>query len=222
MHHDDNQLNECFRRYASPEESWVDHSDFLTSRPRYAHLFRLGKNDYKAWAKGLQEAGYATNIHYARRLVTIIEEEGLHRLDEGDKGKHARTRERKEKTGYQLANYRERVVRVNGVPCVQTREGDTFEAIAVYFNIPLWKLLDINDKREPSIRPGLNVYLKAKKNKAAKAHTRHRVKTGETAYWIAQVYGIKLNRLLDYNYLRVNEPLRPGETLFLRGYNTMR
>jgi LysM repeat protein len=218
---DDNRRNECFRKYNSAEESWRDHSDFLTSHPRYAPLFKLDKTDYKGWARGLQAAGYATNEQYAQRLISIIEDEELHKLDR-DKNAGRTTVRYRVDGGASHVNYRQRVTRVNGIRCVQAQEGDSFEAIAAYFDIPLWKLLEYNDKRETSIRAGMNIFLKAKKNKAAKISTRHQVQEGETAYWISQKYGVKLYRILDYNYLKANEKLRVGETLFLRGYNNMR
>lgn len=70
---DDDELQECFRKYERVEDSYNDHSLFLTSRPRYAGLFQLDVMDYKAWAKGLKAAGYATNPKYADRLIDLIE-----------------------------------------------------------------------------------------------------------------------------------------------------
>src|SRR6201986_4617301 len=43
---DDDNHNDCFRVYSTPEESFRDHSKFL-QRKNYAHLFELDKNDYK-------------------------------------------------------------------------------------------------------------------------------------------------------------------------------
>ena len=70
---DDDELQECFRKYERVEDSYNDHSLFLTSRPRYAGLFQLDVMDYKAWARGLKAAGYATNPKYADRLIDLIE-----------------------------------------------------------------------------------------------------------------------------------------------------
>src|SRR5690606_1187377 len=67
--HDDDEKGECFRKYNHPMYSFRDHSIFLTSRSRYAFLFHLKKDDYKAWAKGLREAGYATDRHYPQKLI---------------------------------------------------------------------------------------------------------------------------------------------------------
>lgn len=70
---DDDELQECFRKYESAEESYNDHSLFLTSRSRYDGLFKLDIMDYSAWAHGLKAAGYATNPQYADRLINLIE-----------------------------------------------------------------------------------------------------------------------------------------------------
>lgn len=77
----DDTLNECFRKYRSIEESYEDHSLFLTMRPRYAHLFNLPISDYKAWCYGLKNAGYATYPTYAEELIKIIEQTKLYELD---------------------------------------------------------------------------------------------------------------------------------------------
>ncbi|MGP1514909.1 MAG: glycoside hydrolase family 73 protein [Bacteroidales bacterium] len=70
---DDDNSNDCFRVYDSAEESFRDHSIFLTKGKRYAFLFDLDINDYKGWANGLKQAGYATNPKYPELLVGVIE-----------------------------------------------------------------------------------------------------------------------------------------------------
>ncbi|MDR2882294.1 MAG: glucosaminidase domain-containing protein [Alistipes sp.] len=83
VYHDDDAPNEPFRAYSSPEESWIDHSEYLDTQPRYDSLFRYAANDYRSWARGLKNAGYATDPLYAEKLVRIIEENELWRLDGG-------------------------------------------------------------------------------------------------------------------------------------------
>ena len=78
---DDDELQECFRKYATVEESFDDHSLFLKTRPRYSGLFELDVMDYAGWAKGLKAAGYATNPEYANRLIRLIETYHISRLD---------------------------------------------------------------------------------------------------------------------------------------------
>jgi flagellum-specific peptidoglycan hydrolase FlgJ len=61
---DDDEAQECFRKYPTAEDSYRDHSDFLMKGQRYAFLFDLEQTDYKSWAEGLKRAGYATNPNY--------------------------------------------------------------------------------------------------------------------------------------------------------------
>lgn len=81
LRHDDDESQECFRKYAEVEQSFDDHSQFLLSRPRYAKLFKLDVMDYKAWATELKAAGYATNPKYPERIIGLIERLGLARND---------------------------------------------------------------------------------------------------------------------------------------------
>lgn len=56
VYHDDDKLQECFRKYKDPKYSFRDHSLFLTQRSRYNDLFNHKKDDYKSWAKGLKKS----------------------------------------------------------------------------------------------------------------------------------------------------------------------
>ncbi len=76
----DDNVNDCFRVYDNPEDSFRDHSMFL-KRKNYTKLFELDKNDYKGWAYGLKKAGYATNPNYPALLIGVIEK---YRLDQYD------------------------------------------------------------------------------------------------------------------------------------------
>ncbi|MDE3742745.1 glucosaminidase domain-containing protein [Maribacter polysaccharolyticus] len=82
-YHDDDEKGECFRKYNHPMYSYRDHSEFLTSRARYAFLFNYGSTDYERWAKGLREAGYATDRKYPQKLIYLIEKYKLYRFDKG-------------------------------------------------------------------------------------------------------------------------------------------
>ena len=79
----DDKPNEEFRKYKTVYDSFIDHAEFLICNPRYDSLFE--NTDYKQWAYGLQEAGYATSNTYASDLINIIEKNGLEKYDkEGD------------------------------------------------------------------------------------------------------------------------------------------
>ena len=73
IYHDDDEEQECFRKYDNPEYSYRDHSLFLSNRARYSFLFDLKKDDYKQWAKGLKKAGYATDPKYPQKLIDLIQ-----------------------------------------------------------------------------------------------------------------------------------------------------
>ncbi len=79
--HDDDEEGECFRKYASAYDSYVDHSNYLKSQPRYSFLFSYNKDDYASWAWGLKKAGYATNPIYAQTVIKFIEQYSLNQLN---------------------------------------------------------------------------------------------------------------------------------------------
>ena len=81
---DDDEKGECFRKYSKVADSYRDHSLFLTERERYSSLFDLSPTNYKAWAKGLKKAGYATNPKYPSLLIDLIKKYDLSRFDKGD------------------------------------------------------------------------------------------------------------------------------------------
>ncbi len=77
---DDDAKDECFRKYKHVSDSYEDHSKFLL-RDRYAPLFKLESTDYKGWAHGLKQCGYATDPGYAGKLIKLIEDYDLTRYD---------------------------------------------------------------------------------------------------------------------------------------------
>lgn len=90
----DDGPNDCFRVYKTPHESFRDHSEFLL-RKRYEKLFALSKDDYKGWARGLKDAGYATNPRYAELLIDLIERYDLHQYDRSESYSAHQKREEK-------------------------------------------------------------------------------------------------------------------------------
>jgi flagellum-specific peptidoglycan hydrolase FlgJ len=79
--YDDDAAQECFRKYNMPSESYSDHALFLKGRKWYDPLFKLEKDDYKGWARGLKAAGYATDPKYPEKLIAIIERYHLNQYD---------------------------------------------------------------------------------------------------------------------------------------------
>ena len=77
----DDKKGECFRVYEKVEDSYSDHSKFLTNNKRYDFLFQYQIDDYKSWAIGLKKAGYATDPRYPKLLISIIEKLELFKFD---------------------------------------------------------------------------------------------------------------------------------------------
>ena len=76
-------IKSCFRKFDSPSQSYIAHSEFLMNQPRYSSLFNLASTDYEGWAYGLRAAGYATDKAYPTKLIEIIKKYHLYELDRG-------------------------------------------------------------------------------------------------------------------------------------------
>ena len=77
--HTDDTHKDFFRKFPSAWESWRSHSQLLASG-RYKDLKAYGR-DYKKWARGLKEKGYATDSTYDEKLIGMIERFNLQRFD---------------------------------------------------------------------------------------------------------------------------------------------
>ncbi len=221
---DDDRKDECFRKYRSPEESYEDHALFLSIHPRYAPLFKLNPTDYKAWAYGLKNANYATDRNYAHKLIRIIEDFDLHKYDVGQKAsikKMVSVENKKtyrwETTGEPIALTGHTVYKNNGVKCIITEAGDSFDAIANEFRKSKKKILRYNDlAEERPLKPKTIIYIAKKKKKAEKQFTYHEVKKGDSMYKIAQKYAIRLQKLYDINNITYDQKPKVGDILVLR------
>jgi hypothetical protein len=71
-----------YRKYGAPEDSFLDHVKFLKG-PRYSVLYQLDVTDYRSWAQGLRDCGYAEDEAYPTKLISIIEQYELYALDGG-------------------------------------------------------------------------------------------------------------------------------------------
>lgn len=78
--HTDDHHKDFFRIYKNSWESWREHSKMLMNG-RYRVLQKYAK-DYRRWAHGLRELGYATDKTYDTKLIGIIEKFQLNKFDE--------------------------------------------------------------------------------------------------------------------------------------------
>lgn len=143
VYHDDDESQECFRKYKDPKYSYRDHSLFLTQRSRYQDLFTLKKDDYKGWAKGLRKAGYATDPKYPDKLISIIERYNLTAYDADVLGNPVNP-VRPDDT--KIGSY-------------TVKKGDTLYSISRRFNMSVETLKEYNGLLTNDISVGQDLYL---------------------------------------------------------------
>jgi len=224
IYYDDDRKNECFRKYKSVEDSYIDHTNFLMSNERYAFLFQLSHDDYKGWARGLKRAGYATARHYDSRLIEIIEKYKLYRLDNKETYRSLTTYEQKQITNPGISNHininpfkAHNIITINGLDAVIARKGDTYEILSQELGINAWELYKYNDIAEGHIpRANEVIYIESKRRRAARVHLRHKVEKGETMHYISQLYGIRLRPLYRRNHMDWGQEPYVGQILYLR------
>lgn len=226
VYHDDDSKGECFRKYDNVLASYEDHSFFLKNKTRYAFLFELSPTDYESWAHGLKKAGYATDPTYAYKLISIIENYGLHAYDlvKGDDNTSVASKYSTEKSQQDLpamgsiaATERHEVYKNNRVRYVVAQAGDTYSSIADEFDMNETNLRAFNEvKATTDLNAGTQVYLQFKRNKGGKSYATHVVREGETMYQIAQQYAIKTEKLYLLNNKDFSEGAKIGEVLQLR------
>ena len=235
----DNRANECFRKYADVADSYEDHSLFL-KRKRYESLFALSVKDYKGWARGLRECGYATDPKYPSKLINIIELYELDKLSShnsllntGDSKKKTSTSEEDTEVTFvepaQVEDYpmppmeelelfhNHRSGKRNGVRYIIAGSTETFASLALFLNMherTLRKYNDALDTRE--LKEGDMVYIYPKKNRAERRYPTYYFRGEDTAWDIAQRYGIKLKSLYELNGIPYGTPLTTHQRLVLR------
>ena len=210
IYHDDDESQECFRAYNSALESFEDHSRFLAEKPRYKRLFSLSRTDYKGWARGLKECGYATNPQYANSLIGIIETYQLHQYDRAT-GRHHHT------SGVAGSVANEHPIHAyNKNFYLYARSGDTFKSLAAETGVSARRLARYNElDRKHQLSEGEVVYLEKKQTRALKdfKNRPHVVRAGDSMHSIAQMYGIRLKSLYQKNGLSPDYMPRVGDRL---------
>ena len=244
MKHTDDAVDECFRVYSDARQSYIDHSQFLISRPRYAFLFNLKTDDYKGWARGLKKAGYATNPRYAEMLISCIERNQLYvfdmdispeqmqayrsQLSELDL-KELQTLQKQDsriKTTTQVTIPTSKPTLINQpagdvifynnrVKVIRLQNGETIQEVAKKMHLSVSQLRRYNDlKPKQEIPAGQLVYLGQKKKKHKQKN--YLVLPNDDMWNISQMYGIRLNRLYEINLMRPGEEPISGTNLSLK------
>ncbi|GAB4161216.1 MAG: glucosaminidase domain-containing protein [Winogradskyella sp.] len=140
IYHDDDRSQECFRKYREAKSSYEDHSRFLVERGRYADLFKLKKDDYKGWARGLKKAGYATDRKYPDKLISLIERYKLYEYDQQVLGS------KKEEV---------KIVRVNSGTLIHiVAKGDTLYSLSKRYNTTVDAIKSMNNLSSNALAVG--------------------------------------------------------------------
>lgn len=211
---DDDEKNECFRKYSDVEESYRDHSLFLKERKWYSELFELKITDYKGWAYGLKKAGYATHPKYAELLIEIIEKHELYKLDKLNKIPNY-TLSKNKNTNKKPASKNIDLSTKNNIRYIIAQKGDTYYKIARRYEMGLWQIYKYNDLEKSNMcKEGELIYLQPKRRKGDVAT--HTIVKGESMRSISQMHGIKLKRLYKINNLSPEYQPKPGDVLKLK------
>lgn len=249
VRHDDDARQECFRKYATPEESWKDHSDFLRTNPRYKFLFDYDPSDYKSWAYGLKTAGYATARTYPQQLIQLIENYQLQQYttialndgplpespaiaaaeateaEEAYEGPHAATTA--EATDYGSTPVAVKYpqggteFKINGRRVMVAQAGTALIQIADAKNIRLSTLLKYNDLTEDvPLEKDMLIFLQNKEKEGKNDY--HIAVPGETMHDISQAEGVQLRWLLRRNKMIEGEEPAVGEKIVISGYASVK
>lgn len=209
---DDDEAQECFRKYPAPIDSYKDHSDFLMKNQRYAFLFDLEPTDYKSWAKGLKTAGYATNPKYPELLISLIERFALHKYD-GVLPTAKEQQEIKHEKQEQVALHRN--VTVNGIPALVAKIDDSYASLALENGMRVWQIYKYNDlQKDAVIKAGDTIYIKPKNYKGSIEF--YTVGPKDDMHIISQRFGIKLSKLYSRNLMKEGQEPEMGEMLYLQ------
>jgi len=146
--HDDDAKGECFRKYNHPMYSFRDHSIFLSTRARYAFLFDLAHDDYKGWAYGLKEAGYATDRKYPHKLISLIDRYELDKYDSKVVGSGEIVKKEPKQYDYKI-----HVV----------QRGDTLYSISKRYFVSIPELMKLNNMKNSNLAVGQKLTVKSEK-----------------------------------------------------------
>jgi LysM repeat protein len=232
VYHDEDARGECFRKYDDPFQSYKDHSDFLKNRPYYASLFKLDPLDYKAWSYGLKKAGYATNPKYPQILIKLIEDYNLQdyslvalnqKAPDSNNASFASNSTIITETAQQAVApkkdlkeiYPSTVFKINSTKVILVTKGTSFLKVANENEVSLARLFEFNDMPEQEVATDDQLIFLQRKRKLGEKEF-HVVEEGETVYAIAQSEGIRLEQLMEMNFLKFGMQPKAGEKLYLQ------
>lgn len=147
----DDKRKECFRKYDDVEDSFRDHSEFISKSSRYAFLFEYNIQDYESWAKGLKKAGYATNPKYPKLLIDLIEKYDLSQYDGKVKATVIKSPKPKKKKSKKV---KKTPTSTDASKVYIVKKGDTLYSIAKKHKSTVAEIQQANNKKGTSLSIG--------------------------------------------------------------------
>lgn len=116
----------------------------------------------------------------------------------------------------QKTNFPSGEFKINETRVIYAKKGTPFISIATQYDIPLARIFEFNDDmpEEETVEFDQLIYLQRKRKTGNNEF--HIVLPGETIYDIAQTEAIRLETLLEYNFLKESMDPAVGEKLYLR------
>lgn len=230
-------IKSCFRVYRKAKDSYIAHSEFLRDprkRYRYGDLFKLNPRDYKAWARGLKAAGYATSPTYAEKLINLIERhklyqydrEGAPEIDIPDDDRYDDDLVFENDEGVEIEDVNDSGILVlNDAKMVLAEKNDTPLAIANRTGTEAKCIVKYNEQITSitqSVAENTRVYIQRKRNSYHGKKKYHQIREGETLFYVSQAYGVSLKKLRKRNRIdKGREPIT-GSLIKLRGWKVSR
>ena len=228
MLHDDDKKQECFRKYVSAEQSYIDHSDFLKQSNRYHFLFDLDRTDYVGWASGLKRAGYATNPLYVKKLTDLVEKFNLQQYTYEAISTSSKVagevipsnNKPSEDKPINLTHIDDPSIMYKGLKGFWVGKGETLLPKALEKNIRYAKLLALNDLPDQALQTDMFIFIEKKRKVGTEEF--HTVKADENMVLIAQKEAMLLSSLYAFNNLIPGQEPETGERLTLqyKSYDT--
>ena len=205
--HNDNRANECFRKYA-------DVADSYATDPKYPekliHLIELYELNELTFSKSLVKSGAVS------KKKLFIEEDDTKVAFVEPENEQVEDYPMPPMEDLELF-HNHRSGRRNGVRYIIAGSTETFASLALFLNMrerTLRKYNDALDTRE--LKDGDIVYIYPKKNRAERRYPTYYFRGDDTAWDIAQRYGIKLKSLYELNGIPYGTPLTTQQRLDLR------
>jgi LysM repeat protein len=217
IYHDDDLKKECFRVYASAEESYTDHSNFLMTRDWYAFLFKLDATDDKGWAYGLKKAGYALEKDYPQRLLKLINDFQLQQYSLVALGKPVNKSENNFIVQAPKNSKKQRVINQSETEIASTVDPESIEIKkAIEATEPEDKNeTELVEKKQEAITDNKKVSLYPTGTFTINHSKVIYAEAGVSLLSIANNYDISLSKLMEFNELTETDILKNDQLIFL-------